>query len=170
MFNNYKISILKCVFLNFIFEISGIINFVCYVLILCLIKKLSYHTYFLCFPTGLTPWAKRTWVVEFLWLFEWNCGCYQFLPLSPRFILHCLLSKNGSGPLNIFPLTPGMMLSFVGRGHWIRIAKERSFPFWSAHLAGSCSMGDGWQVPGSCSAQQSAAPRNQQLPLLPAIT
>lgn len=105
------------------------------------------------------------------------CGCLNeivavinFLPLSPKCILHCLLSKNRSGPLNIFPLTPGLMLSFVGRGHWTHIARERSFPFWSAHLAVSYSMGDGWQVPGSCSAQQSAAPRNQQLPLLPAVT
>lgn len=38
----------------------------------------------MCFSTGLTPWAKCTWAVEFLWLFEWNCGCYQFLASQPQ--------------------------------------------------------------------------------------
>lgn len=90
-----------------------------------------------------------------LWLLSISCLSAQIYP--------SLYLQSRSGPLNIFPLTPGLMLSFVGRGTGHTWPKK-GFPFWSAHLAVSYSMGGGWQVPGSCSAQQSAAPRTSSFP------
>lgn len=93
---------------------------------------------------------QNAWAVEFLWIiFEPVCASC----LSSKFILRCLLSKNGSGPFN--------HLAFDSR-HVAKLCQwraletrcSRSFPSWFAHLSDSCS------------ARQSAAPRASISPFL----
>lgn len=67
-------------------------------------------------------------------LFEPVVQVTNLLLLSSRFLLRCLLSKMNLGPLNISPLTTGMMWSFVSGGHWRHVAEGRSFPSWFAGL------------------------------------
>lgn len=79
---------------------------------------------------------------------------YTVFCLSAQIYL-CLPPKTDLALWNIFPLTPGLMLSHLQRalGH---MAKERSFSFLSAHLAVSYSMG------GGCRYQALAVPSSQQ--------
>lgn len=48
----------------------------------------------------------------------------DLLLLTSKFVLHCLLCENESGPF-AFPLPAGMMLSFVSRGCWRDTEEER---------------------------------------------
>lgn len=73
-------------------------------------------------------WASL-YLFSFYWLLAlslwiWDDFLFSFIlswrtswaDLSTKFPLHCLDCENGSGPVNMFPLSAGIMLHFVSRG------------------------------------------------------
>ena len=57
---------------------------------------------------------------------------------APNSLFISYAAKMDVGPLNIFPLPAGTMLSFVSRGYWREVVRRRGFPswFWQACSAG----------------------------------
>ena len=70
------------------------------------------------------------------------CASYLFLPLNSKFIFSACSVKMDSGPLNIFLLTAGTMLSVVSRGNGRGIARGKNSAswFWWTCLAHSCTV------------------------------
>lgn len=88
----------------------------------------------------------------------------NILPLSPKFIFLFRLCKNGVRNLNIFPLPPATMLSFVSGDHWRYTAGRKDFLCWlQSALSPDTYNTVSFPSAQLLSAQWSAAPSIQQI-------
>lgn len=88
-----------------------------------------------------------------------KCASRSFTPSTPNSPFTACSAKMDLGPLNIFPMPVGMMLSLVLRECWKGIAGERDFPPWSLSIPLGGFLHHTWLLQSPTPATDAAAPR-----------